>query len=51
MSMFAVDIVPMADRQYKLIRLDKIKVLNSRNRDKRQFEDQVVKSIGSLGLL
>jgi ParB family chromosome partitioning protein len=50
MSMFTADIVPMAERQYKMISLDKIQVLNSRNREKRQFEDNV-KSIGALGLL
>jgi ParB family chromosome partitioning protein len=50
MSMFTADIVPMADRQYKLVPLDKIQVLNSRNRDKSQFEENV-KSISDLGIL
>jgi len=48
--MFTADIVPMAERQYRLVPLDKIKVLNSRNRERQQFEDNV-KSIGSIGLL
>ncbi len=50
MSMFTAQIVPMADRKYKLIPLDSIRVLNSRTRDKTQFEDNI-RSIGSIGLL
>jgi ParB family chromosome partitioning protein len=40
----------MAERKYKLVPVDQIKVLNSRNRDKTQFEDNI-RSIGSVGLL
>lgn len=50
MPIFTTQIVPMADRKYKLIPLDKIRVLNSRTRDKTQFEDNI-RSIGSIGLL
>ena len=50
MSMFTAQIVPMADRKYRLVPLDKIRVLNSRNRDSTQF-DENVRSIGSVGLL
>ena len=50
MSMFTTQIVPMAERKYKLVPLDKIRVLNTRNRDKGQFDDNV-RSIESIGLL
>lgn len=39
----------IAERDYKLIPLDKIKVVNSRTREKRQFEENV-RSIGQVGL-
>ena len=51
MPMFtAAQIVPMAERKYKLVPLDKIQVLNSRSRDKSQFDNNV-SSIESIGLL
>ena len=50
MSMFTTQIVPMAERKYKLVPLEKIRVLNTRNRDKSQFDDNV-RSIESIGLL
>ena len=50
MSMFTTQIVPMAERKYKLVALDKIRVLNTRNRDKSQFDDNV-RSIETIGLL
>lgn len=50
MTMFTAQIVPMAERQYRLVPVDKIRVLNSRNREKAQFEDNV-RSIESVGLL
>src|ERR1017187_3739674 len=50
MSMFTAQIVPMADRKYKLVPVDSIRVLNSRTRDKTQFEDNI-RSIESIGLL
>jgi ParB family chromosome partitioning protein len=43
-------IVPMSKRQYKMIPVDQIRVLNSRTRDKAQFEENI-RSIGSIGLL
>jgi len=50
MSMFTNQIVPMANRKYKLIPVDSIRVLNSRNREKLQFDDNI-RSIESIGLL
>ena len=50
MSMFTTQIVPMAERKYRLIPVEKIRVLNSRNRDKTQFDDNV-RSIEAIGLL
>jgi ParB family chromosome partitioning protein len=50
MSMFTVDIVPMSERKYMLVPLDKITVLNSRNREEKQFQDNV-SSIDTIGLL
>lgn len=50
MPMFAAQIVPMADRKYRLVPLDKIRVLNSRTRESGQFEENT-RSIGTLGLL
>lgn len=50
MPMFSAQIVPMAERKYRLIPVDKIHVLNSRNREQTQFEDNV-RSIESIGLL
>lgn len=43
-------IVPMTDRQFRMIPVDKITVLNSRNRDKEQFAENV-RSIDEIGLL
>jgi ParB family transcriptional regulator, chromosome partitioning protein len=45
-----INIVSMADRTYQLISIDRIKVLNSRNRDESQFQDNI-NSIESTGLL
>ncbi len=42
-------VTPMAKRQYRMIPVDKIVVLNSRNRDKQQFAMNV-KSIDEVGL-
>jgi ParB family chromosome partitioning protein len=50
MTMFTVQIVPMSERKYRLIPLDQIRVLNSRNRDQKQF-DENKRSIGTIGLL
>ena len=50
MAMFTAQIIPMAERKYRLVPVDKIRVLNSRNREKTQFEDNV-RSIDSIGLL
>jgi ParB family chromosome partitioning protein len=44
------DIVPFCDRRYAEIPIDKIKVINSRNRDKEQFEMNV-DSIDAVGML
>ncbi len=43
-------ICPMSERRYKEIRIDQVKVINSRNRDKEQF-DMNVESIGAVGLM
>ncbi len=43
-------IVPMTQRQYRMIPVDKITVLNSRGRDKQQFAENV-RSIEEIGLL
>jgi ParB family chromosome partitioning protein len=43
-------IVPMAERDYRMISLDEIRVLNTRNRDETQFADNV-RSIEVVGLL
>ena len=43
------NITPMAERQYRLIPVDKIVVLNSRNRDKQKFAENV-RSIEQVGL-
>jgi ParB family chromosome partitioning protein len=50
MAMFTAQIIPMAERKYRLVPVDMIRVLNSRNREKTQFEDNV-RSIDSIGLL
>lgn len=50
MPMFSAQIIPMAERNYKLVPIDKIKVLNSRSRDKSQWEDNVT-SIKEFGIL
>jgi ParB family transcriptional regulator, chromosome partitioning protein len=42
-------IVPMAERSYEMIPLDKIVILNSRSRERNQFEENV-RSIDSVGL-
>ena len=42
-------IIPMAERKYRLIPIDKIIVLNSRNRNKQKFAENV-RSIGQVGL-
>jgi ParB family transcriptional regulator, chromosome partitioning protein len=44
------EIVPMRDRRYEHIPVDKVKVINSRNRDQEQF-DMNVESINHVGLL
>jgi ParB family chromosome partitioning protein len=44
------DIVPISQRRYEEIPVDQIKVINSRNRDKEQFEMNV-ESIDHVGLL
>ncbi len=44
------DIVPIQERRYERIPVDKIKVINSRDRDKEQFEMNV-QSIDQVGLL
>ena len=44
------NICPISERRYKELPVDKIKVINSRNRDKDQFEMNV-ESIDSVGLL
>ncbi len=43
-------VVPMGDRDYRMVRLDEIRVLNSRNRGETQFAENV-RSIEALGLL
>jgi ParB family transcriptional regulator, chromosome partitioning protein len=43
-------IVPMSERRYAMIPVDKITVLNSRNRDKQQFSENV-RSIDEIGQL
>jgi len=48
--MFSAEVVPMADRKYQLVPLDRIRVLNSRNRDETQFSENV-QSINDVGLL
>jgi len=42
-------VTPMAERQYRMIPIDQIVVLNSRNRDKQQFAENV-RSIEQVGL-
>ena len=44
------DIVPFRERRYEEIPIDKVKVINSRNRDQEQF-DMNVESIDHVGLL
>jgi ParB family transcriptional regulator, chromosome partitioning protein len=49
--MNALNIVcPMAHRRYAEVPIDQVKVINSRNRDKEQF-DMNVESIESVGLM
>ncbi len=50
MTELTAHVIPMAERKFRLISLGEISVLNPRNRDKRQFEDNV-RSIDSVGLL
>ena len=47
--MKALKVTPMADRKYQMVPVDKIVVLNSRNRDKKQFAENV-RSIDQVGL-
>ncbi|TWU54894.1 putative chromosome-partitioning protein ParB [Rubripirellula tenax] len=44
------NICPIADRRYEDVPIDKVKVINSRNRDQEQF-DMNVESIGGVGLM
>jgi ParB family chromosome partitioning protein len=44
------NICPMAHRRYEEVPIEKVKVINSRNRDKEQF-DMNVESIGGVGLM
>ena len=44
------NICPIAERRYEEISVDKVKVINSRNRDREQF-DMNVESINSVGLM
>lgn len=44
------EIMPIRDRRYEEIPVDKVKVINSRNRDKEQF-DMNIESIDNTGLL
>lgn len=44
------NICPMAQRRYEEVPIESVKVINSRNRDKEQF-DMNVESIGSVGLM
>ncbi|MBN2559744.1 MAG: ParB N-terminal domain-containing protein [Phycisphaerae bacterium] len=50
MADLTAQIVPMSDRRFRMIPLAEITVLNPRNRDKQQFEDNI-RSIDSVGLL
>ena len=43
-------VIPMSERKYRFIPIAEITVMNSRNRDKSQFDDNI-RSIGSVGLL
>ena len=43
-------ICPIRDRRYQEVPIDQVKVINSRNRDKEQFEMNV-ESIDNIGLL
>jgi ParB family chromosome partitioning protein len=45
-----LEIVPFDQRRYEAIPIDAVKVINSRNRDKEQFEMNV-ESIDHVGLL
>ena len=47
---YLLDIVPFQSRRYEEIPIDQVKVINSRNRDKEQF-DMNVESIDHVGLL
>ena len=44
------NICPMGKRRYEEVPIDRVKVINSRNRDKEQF-DMNVESIGNVGLM
>jgi len=47
--MKTLKVTPMAERQYRMVPIDQIVVLNSRNRDKQQFAENV-RSIDEVGL-
>ena len=44
-----VPVRSMSQRDYRMVPLDRIKVVNSRTREKKQFEENV-RSIGEMGL-
>jgi len=48
--MIANPVVPMSKRVYRFVRLDQIRVLNSRNRERVQFADNI-RSIDAVGML
>ncbi len=50
MSSITAKIIPMSERKYGLIAVDEIQVLNSRDRNETEFEDNV-RSIENVGLL
>jgi ParB family chromosome partitioning protein len=50
MPMFSAQIVPMAERKYRMVPVAKVQVLNSREREQEQFSDNI-RSIESIGLL
>ena len=50
MAMFTAHIIPMSERKNQLVPIDKIHVLNSRTRERAQFDDNV-RSIETVGLL
>ncbi len=50
MSLFTTHVIPMAERKYRSVPLSEITVLNSRSREKGQF-DENIRSIDAVGLL